>query len=196
MSDICCVLVERGARIGAPCPIQMMSPMLHSSPGRTSAANDNKAGPEGTLADRTGPTVQFAPKKGPHPMFARALAPVATRALAAAAASAIIFSASVQANPVKTSEAAGGRVVRSVEVPFVDLDLTTPAGAATLQARLKTASRQVCGTPETPTLRERIDYRNCVSETIASGQRAMVTLIARAEAGERFKPGERIAVGS
>ncbi|ESZ85713.1 MULTISPECIES: UrcA family protein [Pseudomonadota] len=129
-------------------------------------------------------------------MFARALAPVATRALAAAAASAIIFSASVQANPVKTSEAAGGRVVRSVEVPFVDLDLTTPAGAATLQARLKTASRQVCGTPETPTLRERIDYRNCVSETIASGQRAMVTLIARAEAGERFKPGERIAVGS
>uniref|UniRef100_UPI000AB4B8E9 UrcA family protein n=1 Tax=Sphingomonas sp. CCH18-B1 TaxID=1768744 RepID=UPI000AB4B8E9 len=65
-----------------------------------------------------------------------------------------------------------------------------------LQARLKTASRQVCGTPETPTLRERIDYRNCVSETIASGQRAMVTLIARAEAGERFKPGERIAVGS
>ncbi len=129
-------------------------------------------------------------------MFARALAPVATRALAAAAASAIIFSASVQANPVKTSEAAGGRVVRSVEVPFVDLDLTTPAGAVTLQARLKTASRQVCGTPETPTLRERIDYRNCVSETIASGQRAMVTLIARAEAGERFKPGERIAVGS
>ena len=129
-------------------------------------------------------------------MFARALAPLASRALAAAAASAVIFSASVQANPVRTSDAPGGRVVRSIEVPFVDLDLTTPEGAATLQARLKTASRQVCGTPETPTLRERIDYRSCVRETEASGQRAMVTLVARAEAGERFKAGERIAVGS
>ena len=45
-------------------------------------------------------------------------------------------------------------------------------------------------------LREVSDYKNCVRETEESGQRAMVTLIARAEAGETFKPGERIAVGS
>lgn len=129
-------------------------------------------------------------------MFARALAPIASRALAAAAASAVIFSASVQANPVKTSDAPGGRVVRSIEVPFVDLDLTTAQGAETLQARLKVASRKVCGVAEGPSLNDRIDQRRCIAETEASGQRAMVTLVARAEAGERFKAGERIAVGS
>lgn len=129
-------------------------------------------------------------------MFARTLAPIASRALAAAAASAIIFSASVQANPVVTEQTSGGRVIRSVEVPFVDLDLTTPQGAETLKTRLRSATHQVCGTTPRGPLREQIDYKNCVSETMASGQRAMVTLIARAEAGESFKPGERIAVGS
>lgn len=129
-------------------------------------------------------------------MFARALAPVASRALAAAAASAVLFSAAVQANPVVTEKAIGSRVVRSVEVRFVDLDLTTPQGAETLKTRLRSATHQVCGSLPRGPLSDQIDYRNCVSETMASGQRAMVTLIARAEAGERFKPGERIAVGS
>lgn len=129
-------------------------------------------------------------------MFARALAPIASRTLAAAAASAILFSAAVQANPVHSEQAAGGRVVRSVEVPFVDLDLTSPEGAKTLTTRLRAASTKVCGSSPRGPLREQIDHRNCVSQTMASGQRAMVTLIARAEAGESFKPGERIAVGS
>lgn len=129
-------------------------------------------------------------------MFARALAPIATRTLAAATASAILFSAAVQAQSVQTEQAAGGRVVRSVEVPFVDLDLTSPSGAATLETRLKAASRKVCGSPDAANLRERNAHRACVTQTMASGQRAIVTLIARAEAGERFKPGERIAVGS
>lgn len=129
-------------------------------------------------------------------MFARALAPIASRAMAAAAASAILFSAAVQANPVVSEQTIGGRVIRSVEVRFVDLDLTTPEGAETLKTRLRSATNQVCGSLPRGPLREQIDYRNCVSETMASGQRAMVTLIARAEAGERFKAGERIAVGS
>lgn len=129
-------------------------------------------------------------------MFARALAPIASRAMAAAAASAILFSAAVQANPVVSEQTIGGRVIRSVEVRFVDLDLTTPGGAETLKTRLRSATNQVCGSLPRGPLREQIDYRNCVSETMASGQRAMVTLIARAEAGERFKAGERIAVGS
>jgi len=129
-------------------------------------------------------------------MFARTLAPIASRALAAAAASAIIFSASVQAKPVVTEQVSGNRVVRSIEVPFVDLDLTTPEGAATLEHRLRAATTQVCGSLPRGPLREVSDYKNCVRETEESGQRAMVTLIARAEAGETFKPGERIAVGS
>lgn len=129
-------------------------------------------------------------------MFARTLAPFASRALAAAAASAIIFSAAVQAKPVVTEQVSGGRTVRSVEVPFVDLDLTTTEGAETLKYRLHAATTQVCGSLPRGPLREMADYKKCVAETTASGQRAMVTLIARAEAGERFKPGERIAVGS
>lgn len=129
-------------------------------------------------------------------MFAHASAPLFSRALAAAAASAILFTASVQAQPVTSVETTDGRVLRSVEVPFVDLDLTTPSGAAALEERLKTASRKVCGSPNGRTLAEQLDHRQCVSETMTSGKRAMVTLVARAEAGESFKPGERIAVGS
>jgi UrcA family protein len=129
-------------------------------------------------------------------MFARALAPFASRALAAVAASAIIFSATAQAKPAVTEQVSANRVVRSVEVRFVDLDLTTPEGAETLKTRLRSATTQVCGSLPRGPLSEQIDYRTCVSETMASGQRAMVTLVARAEAGERFKAGERIAVGS
>lgn len=129
-------------------------------------------------------------------MYAPATASLFSRTLAAAAASAILFSATVQASPVKSQQTSEGRTLRTVEVPFVDLDLTTASGAATLERRLKTASRQVCDATQSTTLRERIDRRDCISETMASGKRALVTLIARAEAGDRFKPGERIAVGS
>ncbi len=129
-------------------------------------------------------------------MFTPATASIFPRALAAAASCAILFSATVQASPVTSVETNGGRTLRSVEVQFVDLDLTTTSGAATLESRLKTASRQVCGSAEGATLRERVEHRDCVAETMASGKRAIVTLVARAEAGDRFKPGERIAVGS
>ncbi len=126
----------------------------------------------------------------------RLSAPILSRALAAVTASAIMFSAAVQASPVKTFETTDGRTMRSVEVKFVDLDLTTPAGTAMLETRLKVASKQVCGTSVSFPLREHLDHKACIDQTLASGARAMVTLVARAEAGERFKPGERIAVGS
>ncbi|WP_017671648.1 UrcA family protein [Blastomonas sp. AAP53] len=129
-------------------------------------------------------------------MFATATRSAVSRTLAAAAASAILFSASVQAKPVTSVNTADGRMVRTVEVPFTDLDLTTAQGAATLEARLKSASKMVCGAPTGPALRERAAHRECITESLASSSRAMVTLIARAEAGENFKPGERIAVGS
>lgn len=121
--------------------------------------------------------------------FPRALA-------AAAAASAMILGAAAQANEVKTVETGNGRVVRSVEVRFVDLDLTTEKGAATLETRLRSAARMVCGPATRGPLKEQQDQKACMKETLASGTRAMVTLIARAEAGDRFKPGERIAIGS
>ena len=129
-------------------------------------------------------------------MYAPATTSLFSRTLAAAAATAVLFSASVQAGEVKSVQAPDGRVVRSVEVPFVDLDLTTEAGAATLETRLRAASRAVCGTGTRAPLREQIAQRACIDQTMASGQRAMVTLVARAESGDSFKPGERIAVGS
>lgn len=120
----------------------------------------------------------------------------APRALAAAVASGLILGASAQANEVKTVDTTNGRVQRSIEVRFVDLDLTTEQGAATLETRLRNAARLVCGDATSSTLREQMDRKACINETLASGKRAMVTLIARAEAGDRFQPGERIAVGS
>lgn len=128
-------------------------------------------------------------------MFARATTSLFSRSLAAAAASAILFSASVQASPVTAVEK-DGRIYRSVEVQFVDLDLTTAEGVAALESRLKGASRKVCGTPQRGSLDQYMDHRACLTEVAESSQRAMVTLVARAEAGENFKPGDRIAVGS
>ncbi|GGB54475.1 UrcA family protein [Blastomonas aquatica] len=129
-------------------------------------------------------------------MFAIATATIFSRSLAAAAASAILFSATVHASPVKTVDNGNGRIVRSVEVPFVDLDLATADGVAALESRLKLATRQVCGAAERAPLEQQMNQRACVAETMASGKRAVVTLVARAEAGDLFKPGERIAVGS
>lgn len=129
-------------------------------------------------------------------MFARTTSYYIPRALAAAAASALILGASAHAGPVKTVEAGNGRTVRSVEVKFVDLDLTTQEGAATLETRLRAASRQVCSTGNGTSLREHMAEKACIDQTLASSKRAMVTLVARAEAGDSFKPGERIAVGS
>lgn len=127
-------------------------------------------------------------------------APVASlifsRAAMAVAASALAFSVSAQASTVTTSQMPGGRIARSVEVPFVDLDLTTDQGVATLESRLKIASKQVCGPAERAPLRQMLDHKACMAETMSSSKRAMVTLVARAEAGDRFRPGERIAVGS
>lgn len=128
-------------------------------------------------------------------MFAPATASLFSRSLAAATATAILFSASVQASPVASVEK-NGRVYRSVEVPFVDLNLTTAQGVAELETRLKVASQKVCGLTERAPLQQQMDRQACLKQTLASGQRAMVTLVARAEAGDRFKPGERIAVGS
>ncbi|MDM7955866.1 UrcA family protein [Blastomonas sp.] len=128
-------------------------------------------------------------------MLAPAPASFLSRSLAAATATAILFSASVQANPI-TSVEKDGRVYRSVDVRFVDLDLTTAQGVAALESRLKVASQKVCGAAERAPLQQQMDRRACIQETMASGQRAMVTLVARAEAGDHFKAGERIAVGS
>ena len=132
----------------------------------------------------------------PRSIFARTTSYYIPRALVAAAASALVLGASVQASPVKTVESTNGRTIRSVEVKFADLDLTSQQGAATLETRLRAASREVCGASSRAPLREQIAHRACVDETLASGKRAMVTLVARAEAGDNFKPGERISVGS
>lgn len=125
-------------------------------------------------------------------------APITTSlfALAAAAACATMFSASVHAAPVKTVDTGNGRTVRSVEVSYGDLDLTSAQGAATLETRMRAASRLICGSPGARALHAQMDHRACLTETRASTQRAMVTLLARAQANERIQPGARITIGS
>lgn len=95
-------------------------------------------------------------------------------AAAAVAVTAVGFSASANAD---------NRTVRTAEVSFADLDLTSANGKATLNGRIKGAVRQVCGGFDTKSLVDRNDHGNCVTEAQQSANRATVTIMAAAEAG-------------
>lgn len=51
--------------------------------------------------------------------------------------------------------------VKTKEVRFADLDLSSPAGRDRLQTRIKQAIKIVCGRPRAITLDERQDLQNC-----------------------------------
>ena len=82
------------------------------------------------------------------------------------------------------SASAQDRTVRTAEVSFADLDLTSDKGKATLQGRIKGAVRKVCSSYDRLNLREVMDQKNCVQESYFSARQGMVSLIAAAEAGE------------
>lgn len=60
---------------------------------------------------------------------------------------------------------AGGAMAEeiSVTVPYADLNLTTEAGAATLDARIEAAVKSVCAQPFIRDLRSMQDYDACKS---------------------------------
>ncbi len=81
------------------------------------------------------------------------------------------------------SASAQGRITKSVEVSYADLDLTSAEGQQTLDGRIRGAVRQVCGSYDPKNLRDSVDHKGCLKEAKMSAKRAKVSLIARAEAG-------------
>lgn len=101
----------------------------------------------------------------------------------------------VTATGFTASANAQGRITKSVEVSYSDLDLTSTEGQATLDGRIKGAVRQVCGGYDAKNLRDMADHRGCVQEAKLSAKRAKVSLIAKAEAGTLGK-GSVVVGGS
>ena len=87
--------------------------------------------------------------------------------------------------PAHAHGAALDDTTQSVTVRFADLDLTRPAGVATLHARLRTAARSVCGPVEGYWAYEKTAWRHCV-------ERAFDTALAKVEAAR----GSALLVGS
>ncbi|MGZ8282576.1 MAG: UrcA family protein [Allosphingosinicella sp.] len=68
-----------------------------------------------------------------------------------------------------------------IPVSYADLDLTTPAGIATLDARLERAVRQVCGGTFPMSLDSRAQVRRCQAETRADIQPSRGEALAQAQ---------------
>lgn len=75
---------------------------------------------------------------------------------------------------------------RSVEVAYGDLDLTTDAGASTLQQRVKRAVTKVCGTADVRNISEVQDVKRCRSEASARSSRDIALALESARSGERL----------
>ncbi len=61
------------------------------------------------------------------------------------------------------------RIASSIEVSYTDLDLADPAAASTLYARLKMASRKVCGHRPPPLGISAVrEYRDCYESTLTN----------------------------
>ena len=57
---------------------------------------------------------------------------------------------------------------KTKEVKHDDLDLSTIAGKERLMTRVKSAVKQVCGSPRAITINERLDERKCKQAAMAS----------------------------
>lgn len=64
--------------------------------------------------------------------------------------------------------AMGEEVKNTVVVPYADLDLATPAGSATLEARINAAAEDVCEKPFIRDLNAMRDYMACKASARAS----------------------------
>ena len=81
----------------------------------------------------------------------------------------------------------------SIRVSIVDLDLSTPAGQATLESRVRGAVRALCPMPPLASLTERWEARRCAKEADA-GTNAAVRLAI--EAAKRDRADRGIATAS
>jgi UrcA family protein len=94
-----------------------------------------------------------------------------TRLISIAAALALILSAGIAQAQTSGSE------TRSVAVGYLDLDLSSPAGRATLTKRIDTAVKTICG--KRPAPREMVRgklYSDCVAGARENSRQQMARL--------------------
>ena len=70
---------------------------------------------------------------------------------------------------------------RSVQVQYADLDLTSPAGVATLEGRIEAAAKKICGRVEVRSVHDGADQQRCIRETQASVSVEIARLTGRQE---------------
>ena len=79
-----------------------------------------------------------------------------------------------------TASAAPAQPLPRERIAIADLNLTSPAGIATLDARIRRAVRRLC--PDSVELARRMAARSCRAKAIKQVARQRDTLIARAQA--------------
>ena len=85
-----------------------------------------------------------------------------------------------------SASAADVSQTQSVEVRHGDLDLTSAAGVARLDRRIKAAAARACGSYDERDLRMAAEARACRSETIAQARPKVDLAIAQARGGNRL----------
>jgi len=123
------------------------------------------------------------------------IAHLRTPFIAAAIGGALLIGGAASAKVTTSAPDADGRVQRTTEVQYGDLDLTTEAGAATLETRMRGAVRSVCAPAPRGTFADSLDYQRCMTDASDASHRAMVTLIARARSGEDFAENASLRFG-
>jgi UrcA family protein len=102
---------------------------------------------------------------------------MSTRSLIALSALAFSFAVSgnaAMANSVETVSKA---------VSYADLNLSTEAGQERLEMRMKSAVNEVCGTPNSRSLEEKIQINKCRQTAMKSAARNMDIAIAKNQNG-------------
>ena len=112
---------------------------------------------------------------------------------AVAAASALLLPTASLARTV-TSASEDGQV--SAQVTYGDLNLANSAGAEALQARIKIAAKEVCGSPRPVELAAVQASRDCVNAAIGSAQPAFNRALADAGNGGANVAGASLIVAA
>ncbi len=85
---------------------------------------------------------------------------------------------------------------RSKTVEYNDLDLSTNAGQARLETRIKSAVQQVCGKPYIRNFSERKDAEKCAADAMQNAQRKMEIVIVQYRDGRRLAANPIAVVGN
>jgi UrcA family protein len=71
----------------------------------------------------------------------------------------------------------------SILVPFGDLNLASAEGSAALDARVKAASRKICGVAQAPGLTEMLALQSCRASVLESARPQMTAALSRGGSG-------------